>query len=361
MEYFLYITKSCNLNCFYCSGRNLSKGNNKILPNPNFGYIAQKIKKDIEIHNCLDNRIIFYGGESLLNQSDIKKYLQFFTQNNGNNIKFGLYTNGTTLDKIDSFILKHLKVLFISIDGKKEIHDKYRGKGTFNLALNNFKKVESKFKGESVGNITLTSENSIYMAVFNLIDIFDHIHWNLVNGLDDNFSDDFLKNYLYDIKKLVNYWIAEMKKGVVKNIIPFQVILSSLLWDKKNYRSYRCGCGTTLRVVDDNGDFYVCDELMDKQEFKVPENGNLEKWSSCNFYKKCKGCEINYICGGGCLSIMLNLPPEQIQKHCYLTIATVKEIEKNIAIVKKCLNDNKISKGQISTPISIEGWTECIP
>ncbi|MDO8640892.1 MAG: radical SAM protein [Nitrosarchaeum sp.] len=110
------ITYKCNLSCSYCTVRNSRK-------EPNIRECLQKIAKS-------NNDWVFVtGGEPLLLDNIIDVCLKLKIMGK----KIGLTTNGTIFDKFD--IIKNIDRIGVSIDGSKELTDRYRGKGTFDKAM----------------------------------------------------------------------------------------------------------------------------------------------------------------------------------------------------------------------------------
>ncbi|MBI5884599.1 radical SAM protein [archaeon] len=131
---YLLVTDACNLDCRYCfiepKIRELGKKTNMT---------EETAKKAIDLFSktATDNpMVIFYGGEPLLNFEVIK-----FATNYGKNKlmqpHFTIVTNGTLItNKIAKFFKKQEFNVGVSIDGRKNTHDKMRqywkqGKGTY--------------------------------------------------------------------------------------------------------------------------------------------------------------------------------------------------------------------------------------
>lgn len=120
------ITNNCNLNCHFCTQKEL---NNNITKNLSF----EKFK-DIILNNQKINHVSFVGGESFLNPEFLKMLTYLDTQA----LTYEITSNGTLIDDKILEILKKstgLKNLNFSLDGLEETHDKIRGKGVFNKCL----------------------------------------------------------------------------------------------------------------------------------------------------------------------------------------------------------------------------------
>jgi sulfatase maturation enzyme AslB (radical SAM superfamily) len=252
-------------------------------------FFVDSIINDMNYHSDSKNRVIFYGGEPLLNQQDIIDFIKK-GKSIRDDIEFGLYTNGTLLHTIDNFLIDNIDIFYVSIDGIKTVHNKYRGADTFELVLNNFIKIKPNLRAESIASMTITPESSVYRAVRNVVDIFDHVFWNIVNDPFGPSFNGFISNYDNDVRQLYNYWLNEIKNGRILNIVPFQ-FTSMLYLTGTKLQNLPCGCGTSLRAVDQNG-FYLCDELMGHPEFKVALGEKLDpdKWSAKKLSRICNNC-----------------------------------------------------------------------
>lgn len=140
MEYYLITTDKCNLACDYCFARQPEyPGRNSSRAKPTYSvedliksFRRNKKIKEKEYSSCnacrtLTDKIVFYGGEPLLNQPFIKKVIEAIKADDElNHFKFAIQTNGTLLKTTQPYILKNLDHILVSIDGTKEAHDKHR-------------------------------------------------------------------------------------------------------------------------------------------------------------------------------------------------------------------------------------------
>ncbi|MBI4651935.1 4Fe-4S cluster-binding domain-containing protein [Candidatus Desantisbacteria bacterium] len=365
MEYYIYITKNCNLSCQYCCGKNIiqnTKTNSIVTGQKSLSNTIKYIISDSIKNMHKDNTIVFYGGEPLLNQGDIIKVIK--NTYDKNNFRYLLYTNGLLLNNIDPFLLKHIDYLFVSIDGEESIHNNNRGQNTYEKIINNLNSIKSSFNGETVARLTITKESKVDQAVLSLINYFDNIFWQIVSSGNLINSEIFLNNYTHGISNLLNYWISNINNGIVKNLIPFQSIMTSILCDVQ-HRHLRCGCGSTLRVIDIEGNIHLCDEIMcDKkiktEKYLINDNFNPEYWITEKLNQDCENCEIKYLCGGRCLHTMLSRPQEEFRFYCKLTNDTINQLRNVVPIAKEALIKNKIDINQFNTYLARNG-TEQIP
>lgn len=124
----LEITEKCNLRCTYCvfdEKFNNERSHSTLEMNEQTAFEAiDNFKNRV---NGNEAYIVFYGGEPLTKFNFIKQIVDYAIINIGSFVKFSLTTNGVlfTKDKFD-FLCKHNFLITISLDGPKEIQDKYR-------------------------------------------------------------------------------------------------------------------------------------------------------------------------------------------------------------------------------------------
>lgn len=302
MLYYITLTTICNLNCKYC-------GN---YPDPKIQPLHLSVPiEDIKNFILMDPEpiICFYGGEPLLRLDLIYKIMDSIPAK-----KFILQTDGLLLHKIASKYLNKLDVILVSIDGRKDITDYYRGKGVYERVINNVKLVRERgFKGEIIARMAVSGKTDIYQDVKHLVELedpcFDYVHWQLDVMWDyppyqryDNFN--YWVKYIYNpgISKLIRYWVNELHNGRFKRIIPFMSIIYTLLTNEKT--QLRCGSGINAFAITTDGRILACPIAP---EFKFNYLGNIYNSTPQDLPYKvmigepCTSCEYYHICGGRCL------------------------------------------------------------
>ena len=99
--------------------------------------------------NRVNLEVDFFGGEPLMNWQVVKELVNYgrsIEAANNKKFRFTLTTNGVLLnDEILEFANKEMANVVLSIDGRKEIHDKMRpfrgGQGSYDLIVPKFQKV----------------------------------------------------------------------------------------------------------------------------------------------------------------------------------------------------------------------------
>ena len=121
MEYFVYMTNDCNLNCKYCSVLlDCEKNNLPIKPTYNYEELITFIKNTQIQVNDDEISIYFFGGEPSLEYDDIERFISIAKEELSEYcLKFVLHTNGLRLDVLPESILNELTLIMFSINYEK--------------------------------------------------------------------------------------------------------------------------------------------------------------------------------------------------------------------------------------------------
>ena len=149
----LELTEACNLRCEYCIyNEHHPDYRGFSTKNMNFETAKRSIDLILNDYEGEEFALSFYGGEPLVNFPLLKECIEY-TRNTYPDIKLS-YSFTTNLTLLTSEMVEYFKTLedidiLCSLDGPKEMHDKYRkdinGNGTFERAINNFKILQRDF------------------------------------------------------------------------------------------------------------------------------------------------------------------------------------------------------------------------
>ncbi len=248
-----------------------------------------------------DAVLIFYGGEPLLKIDKITEIMDNIE------VPFRMQTNGLLLEKIPKKYLDKIDKILVSLDGGKEITNKYRGQGTYEKVLNNLKTIrENGYTGEIVSRMTVAQDNpDIFKNVLDLVKAgFSSVHWQIDAGFykfdyDEKKIRDFYDKYNRSVKRLLKYWFEKISEGTVLKFYPFLGIAESIL--KGEPTKIRCGAGHFGYAITTGGKVVACPIMNSIEDFKA---GTLE--DSPEALKKfdieeCKNCDYKDLCGGRCM------------------------------------------------------------
>lgn len=356
MHFHIILTEKCNLHCKYCYEKSMNEFDNGLNKKWDYDLEApcdseldiQKIKNFIEKDN--NPTLIFYGGEPLLKFKKIKDLIDNI------NAKFHIQSNGLFLKQIPDKYLHKIDKMLISIDGDKERTDFNRGKGIYDIVINNIKNIRKRgYKGEIVARMTISFSDIFEQVkhIIKLIDLglFDSIHWQLDAGFYKNdfnlekFSG-FVKEYNESLDKLLDFWIKNMENARVLKIYPFLGIFNTIYYGKKS--KLPCGSGYANYTITTSGKISACPIMNSVKDFYC---GDLDteikdlKEIHCN-EEPCNNCDYYDVCGGRCLySHYAKLWPKQGEKLiCNTIIHLIEGIKKKIPKIKELINNKIISE-----------------
>ena len=143
----LHIAHDCNLACQYCFAEEGEYHGRRAL----MSYEVGKKALDFLIANSGSRRnleVDFFGGEPLMNWQVVKDLVKYGREQeklHDKNFRFTLTTNGVLLnDEIMEFCNQEMGNVVLSLDGRKEVHDRMRpfrsGKGSYDLVVPKFQK-----------------------------------------------------------------------------------------------------------------------------------------------------------------------------------------------------------------------------
>ena len=125
----LHVAHTCNLNCSYCfASQGKYHGERAVM-----SFEVGKRALDFLIENSGTRHnleVDFFGGEPLMNFDVVKQlvaYAREVEKEKGKNFRFTLTTNGLGIDDdVIEFANREMSNVVLSLDGRKEIHDRYR-------------------------------------------------------------------------------------------------------------------------------------------------------------------------------------------------------------------------------------------
>jgi len=295
MLYIIFLTGVCNLRCRYCGGTIPSY----VMPHE----VQYSIEELRDFISQDDNpSIAFYGGEPLLRIDLMERIMDEIEAEH-----YILQTNGLLLDRVREEYLDRFSTILVSIDGRREITDMYKGEGVYDRVLRNVELVKRKgYSGELIARMVATEDTDIYEDVRHLLSLglFTHVHWqiNAVWSPDELWNDfaGWVERYNEGITKLVNFWVRNMEKGVVLGIVPFLGVLRALLGYDNT--TPPCGSGVDSFAITTDGRILACPICPDLDWNVLGDlKSSVKSLPKVEILEPCKSCEYVKICGGRCL------------------------------------------------------------
>ncbi|WXG44651.1 MAG: TIGR04084 family radical SAM/SPASM domain-containing protein [Promethearchaeati archaeon SRVP18_Atabeyarchaeia-1] len=304
MLYFTVLTHACNLSCKYCG---YVEDCNESAPRE-IEYNVQDLKNFL----AQDPKpsIIFYGGEPLVRQHLLEQIMDSIPAES-----FLLQTNATELRNLGREYLKKLGAILVSIDGRRETTDRYRGEGVYDKILHNLQGIrQNGFAGDLIARMTASEHTDIFLDVSHLLELknpeFNHVHWQIDALWDsppdlrwNNFERWIGESYDPGIERLVRMWGDSLvRHGKVLPILPFTGIMRTLL--NGGNAGLRCGAGIDSFAVTTSGEITVCPIAP---EWEFARVGSIFQSKPSDLPRRvevgapCTSCDILDLCGGRCL------------------------------------------------------------
>jgi uncharacterized protein len=322
----LHIAHDCNLACKYCFAEEGEYHGRRAL----MSFEVGKKALDFLVANSgnrVNLEVDFFGGEPLMNWQvvkDLVRYGRSLEEPHHKKFRFTLTTNGVLLnDEILEFVNKEMANVVLSIDGRKEVHDRMRphrgGQGSYDEVVPKYKKVaESRNQMNYYVRGTFTRNNLDFSEdVKHLADEgFEQISVEPVVAAE---TEDYairredVPFILEEYDKLALEYISRKKSRKGFNFFHFMIDLEGGPCVAK--RLSGCGSGTEYLAVTPWGDFYPCHQFVGQEEFLM---GNVDDgivrpdirdtFKTCNVYAKehCKECFAKFYCSGGCAANAYN-------------------------------------------------------
>jgi uncharacterized protein len=323
----LNVTNQCNLSCAYCyeysEDKIVDTANGK---KPKF-MSEETARESVEfmLRESGDNRvayITFFGGETLLNFPVLQKTVAYARRRGaelGKEVEFSLTTNATLLrPEIVDFLVDNRVSVTISIDGPRELQDKFRvfhnGEGSYDIVAPKIRALLARHRSRPIGaRVTLAS------GVTDVKRIYKHLTEEIgfrevgfapattssnrpyaisdsgMDGVLGQFSDlafEFLEaaveNRHHGFSN-VKDTLEEIHKGVSK--------------------AFPCGAGLGLLGVATDGDVNLCHRFAGSDAHKFGDvRSGIDRPAQAAFLEHhhidektdCHTCWARPLCSGGC-------------------------------------------------------------
>lgn len=316
----LHIAHDCNLACRYCFAEEGEYHGRRALMSFEVGKKALDflIANSGSRHNL---EVDFFGGEPLMNWQVVKDLVAYGREQeklHNKRFRFTLTTNGVLLnDEVQEFANREMDNVVLSIDGRKEVHDRMRpfrnGKGSYDLVLPKFEKLaESRNQEKYYVRGTFTKNNKDFSNdVLHLADLgFKQISVEPVVGSDEEdyaLQAEDLPEIFAEYDKLAAEMVNRYHTDKDFNFFHFMLDLTGGPCVAK--RLSGCGSGTEYLAVTPWGDLYPCHQFVGEEKYLM---GNVddgitrpdirEEFKECNVYskEKCRNCFAKFYCSGGC-------------------------------------------------------------
>ncbi len=316
----LHVAHTCNLNCSYCfASQGKYHGDRAVM-----SFEVGKQALDFLVANSGTRRnleVDFFGGEPLMNFDVVKQlvaYARSIEKEKGKNFRFTLTTNGMLVDDdVIDFANRECHNVVLSLDGRKEIHDRYRvdyaGRGSWEQIVPKFQKFVKERGGRGYYmRGTFTHANPDFLKdIQTMLDLgFTELSMEPVvcaPGDPSELTQEDLPIVLDQYEKLAELMLERDREGRPFTFYHYMIDLTGGPCIYK--RISGCGSGTEYMAVTPWGDLYPCHQFVGEEAFKLGDiwNGVTNKktqcdFASCNVYARpdCRDCWAKLYCSGGC-------------------------------------------------------------
>lgn len=353
-EFIIYLTEDCNFNCRYCCNdfKKRKKISKEIIDN-----IMEKIALSYKDHEI---NISFHGGEPLLEKESliygIEKAIKTFERfEKKANLNF--LTNGYLLDKKTSeeLLKKGIKKVCISLDGNKNIHEKFRTG-----------KITKDIHERILINTRIARNNGLNIIIYSTVlpkDIRESYYFLKSEGF---------KQLAYQL--LRNEGMAK-KSGIISKSPYYEYVpeiislyeeitacneklkLKDRIYERNLSRIFRkivqreiedpcldspCGIIKKTLSFSPEGDIYPCNLFYGKKDFKLSNIKEIKDLKELNGSKeiiekaktraektnRCSGCVFLKICSGHCMAVSYKQSGKfnSVTDQCVFYFNLIKEI-----------------------------------
>ncbi|WP_071393008.1 thioether cross-link-forming SCIFF peptide maturase [Bacillus tuaregi] len=316
----LNVAHTCNLTCDYCFASQGKYNGERAIMSFEVGKKAvDYLLENSGHHRNLD--IDFFGGEPLMAWKVVKQivaYARSKEKEYKKQFRFTFTTNGMLLnDEVTEFLNQEMYNVVLSLDGRKEIHDRLRktvtGKGSYDYIVPRFQEfVEKRGDKEYYVRGTYTHNNIDFTNdIFHIADLgFDKLSMEPVIG-DPNepyaLTEADLPELYNQYEVLAKEMIKRGEEGRPFTFYHYMLDLSEGPCIQK--RISGCGSGTEYLAVTPTGDIFPCHQFVGDEDFKLgtiwdgiikPVIQSKFKESNCYSKPECQDCWAKLYCSGGC-------------------------------------------------------------
>jgi len=266
----------------------------------------------------------YYGGEPLLNIdliSSLVDYSEAWIDKHRTrwpfNFRYEMTTNGLLLnEKIVSFLVEKDFRILISIDGPEPIHEKNKGKGTFQILEENIKSIWRKYPEYYSSNVSFSIvyakdtdlleikkyfSSELFEACYHLsfgpvITNFSDLHFP-ENGINEELAYSEIETSLKEGRSL-----KKIEKVILKEYFPF--FINSLTQLHRNSYAGFCTLGSRSLQFSTKGTIYGCEKAGKSFSIGDIRKGlDIEKIARIaeDVFNKTENCE-NCIAQANCVA-----------------------------------------------------------
>lgn len=316
----LHVAHTCNLNCSYCFASQGKYHGDRALMSFEVGKQALDFLMD-HSGSRTNLEVDFFGGEPLMNFDVVKRlvaYARSVEKERGKHFRFTLTTNGVLIDDdVIDFANREMSNVVLSLDGRKEVHDRYRvdyaGNGSWEKIVPKFQKLVQARQGKNYYmRGTFTHANPDFLKdIQTMLDLgFTELSMEPVVAAPGDpaaLTEADKEIVMQQYEDLARLMLQRDKEGRPFTFYHYMIDLKGGPCIYK--RISGCGSGTEYMAVTPWGDLYPCHQFVGDEKFKLGniwdgvENHAVQaEFAGCNVYarEECRDCWARLYCSGGC-------------------------------------------------------------
>lgn len=311
----LHVSHDCNLRCRYCFAGTGPFGGGREQMSFEVGQAAL----DLLIRESGGRRqleVDFFGGEPLLNLEVVRQLVVYGKEiafQFNKEIHFTLTTNGVALEKpVRDFLNEAGIAVVLSLDGRLEVNDRMRGRGSYKRVLPNFQALvrERGFANYYLRGTFTRNNPDFSKDVAHLYDLgFKELSLEPVVDRegDYRFTEVNLPELEAEYDKLAVYYLEKRNQNAGFTFFHFEINLEHGPCLPK--RLTGCGAGFDYFAVTPAGELYPCHQFVGRKDFVmgnvwqgITEQDLRLEFGAATLYKKtgCPECWSRFYCSGGC-------------------------------------------------------------
>jgi uncharacterized protein len=323
----LNVTNQCNLSCTYC----YEYGEDKIVDTENGRqpkFMSEETAResvDFMLRESGDNRVAhltFFGGETLMNLPVLKSTIAYARRRaaeTSKEVDFSLTTNATLLKPdVIEFLAENRVGVTISIDGPKEVQDRFRvfsnGAGSYDIVVPKISELLRRHRSRPIGaRVTLTTNTIDIRSIFRHLteDIgFREVGFAPVTtapNRDYAIAGEGFDSMLRQFQSLAADFLAAALENRHHGFSNVKDTLEEI--HKGVSKPFPCGAGLGLMGVSTDGDVALCHRFAGSPAHKLGTvRTGIDRLVQIGFLEKhhiadktdCSQCWARPLCAGGC-------------------------------------------------------------
>ncbi len=263
MNLVINLTDRCNLRCDYCYYNASARRDDMT-----FAMLETTLKFFAGLcGKYADGSLIitFFGGEPLLRMEAIRQGVEWCERSDsGLKFGYGVNTNGTLLDDaaLDYFEEKQFTV-FVSIDGRREVHDRHRGKGSFDRIAGHLPRLTAM---NAIAEKVITADTA--GETYDSVEFFRETGFRAIM-MQPDFGPDWTRKE-FDVleseyKKVAGLYKRLKRKGetFIVNFIEERIKAALAGW---SFKKTTCNAGDRIYAVSPRGEIFPCTHFVSESD-----------------------------------------------------------------------------------------------